>query len=189
MAALVTQKGREILTNTKELVERMCLEVVYGDTDSIMINTNLLDFDEVLKIGHKVKQEVNKLYKMVELDVDGIFKYLLLLKKKKYAAVTLTRTKDGLLVEEKEYKGLDIVRRDWSQLACEAGRFILEHIFSDQSEDDRLSNIRGYLRKLQEDLTGGRVPLQLLVITKQLVKDPAMYANKAALPHVQVALR
>ncbi|KAH1004660.1 hypothetical protein HUJ05_005446 [Dendroctonus ponderosae] len=189
LAALVTQKGREILTNTKDLVERMCLEVVYGDTDSIMINTNLVDFDEVLKIGHKVKQEVNKLYKMVELDIDGIFKYLLLLKKKKYAAVTLSRTKDGQLVEEKEYKGLDIVRRDWSQLACEAGRFILEHIFSDQSEDDRLSHIRSYLRKLQEDLTEGRVPLQLLVITKQLVKDPTMYANKAALPHVQVALR
>ncbi|XP_076255109.1 DNA polymerase alpha catalytic subunit [Rhynchophorus ferrugineus] len=189
LAALVTQKGREILTNTKEMVEKMCFEVVYGDTDSIMINTNLLDYDQVFRIGLKIKQEVNKLYKKVELDIDGVFKYLLLLKKKKYAAVTLTKTKDGKIKEEKEYKGLDIVRRDWSQLASEAGKFVLEHILSDQTADDRITNIHNYLRKLKEELLENRVPLQLLVITKQLTKDPQMYPNKESHPHVQVALR
>ncbi|XP_060516543.1 DNA polymerase alpha catalytic subunit isoform X2 [Cylas formicarius] len=189
LAALVTQKGREILTNTKELVEKMCFEVVYGDTDSIMINTNILDYDQVFKIGNKIKQEVNKLYKQVELDIDGVFKYLLLLKKKKYAAVTLIKTKTGQLKEEKEYKGLDIVRRDWSQLASETGKFVLEHILSDQSQDDRISNIHNYLVKIKQDMEEGKVPLPLLVITKQLTKDPNMYTDKNSLPHVQVALR
>ena len=39
---------------TKDLVETLNLEVIYGDTDSIMINTNSTDFDEVFKIGNKV---------------------------------------------------------------------------------------------------------------------------------------
>ena len=39
---------------TKDLVQALNLEVIYGDTDSIMINTNSTDFDEVFKIGNKV---------------------------------------------------------------------------------------------------------------------------------------
>ncbi|KAL3282492.1 hypothetical protein HHI36_005675 [Cryptolaemus montrouzieri] len=189
LAALVTLKGREILTNTRDLVQKMCFEVVYGDTDSIMINTNIVDFDEVNKIGNKIKQEVNKLYQQVELDIDGVFKYLLLLKKKKYAAVTITKLDDGKLKVEKEYKGLDIVRRDWSQIACEAGKIILDQILSDKSTDERIENIHNYLRKIKTDFETSKIPLSMLVITKQLTKDPKSYNDKNSLPHVQVALR
>lgn len=105
LAALVTEKGREILTNTRDCVQKMCFEVIYGDTDSIMINTNSLDYEQVFKIGNKIKHEINKMYKQVELEVDGVFKYLLLLKKKKYAAVILTKSKNGELITEQEHKG------------------------------------------------------------------------------------
>lgn len=47
-------KGREILMSTKDLVQKLSYEVVYGDTDSIMINTNILEYDQVFKIGNKV---------------------------------------------------------------------------------------------------------------------------------------
>lgn len=189
LAALVTQKGREILMNTRDLVQKQNFEVIYGDTDSIMINTNSLDYEQVFKIGNKIKQEVNKLYKQVELDVDGVFRYLLLLKKKKYAAVTITKTKSGELKMTQELKGLDIVRRDWSQLAAEAGKMVLNQILCDQSSDDRINNIHAQLAKLKDDLMENKVPLSLLVITKQLTKDPHLYADKNVLPHVQVALR
>ncbi|RZC38424.1 DNA polymerase alpha catalytic subunit, partial [Asbolus verrucosus] len=189
LAALITYKGREILTNTKDLVERMNYEVIYGDTDSLMINTNIIDYDQVFQIGSKIKQEINKLYRQIELDIDGVFKYLLLLKKKKYAAVTLNKSKNGELTEDTEYKGLDIVRRDWSRLASEAGKFILNQILSEQSSDDRINNILAHLRKLREDLEAGKVPLSLLVITKQLTKNPNLYSDENSLPHVQVALR
>ncbi len=65
--------------------------------------------------------EVNKLYKQIELDIDGVFKYILLLKKKKYAAVTVSKV-NGKLILKQEIKGLDVVRRDWSQLSAEAGK-------------------------------------------------------------------
>ena len=116
LAALITAKGREILNNTKCFVESMGLEVVYGDTDSIMINSNTTDYAKTMQIGNKVKQEINKHYRLLEIDIDGAYKSLLLLKKKKYAA--LAAEKDGNEVKTKEeFKGLDIVRRDWSNLA------------------------------------------------------------------------
>ena len=69
----------------------------------------------------QVKNEVNKLYKLLEIDIDGVFKTMLLLKKKKYAAVSITKVGDKL-IETQELKGLDIVRRDWCELAKEAGK-------------------------------------------------------------------
>jgi DNA polymerase alpha subunit A len=69
-----------------------------------------------------VKSEVNKLYRLLEIDIDGVFKSMLLLKKKKYAALSISKGSDGKYTEHKELKGLDIVRRDWSDLAKEAGK-------------------------------------------------------------------
>lgn len=189
LAALVTMKGREILLDTKEIVQKSNYDVVYGDTDSLMINTNCLDYDNVFKIGVDLKKEINKKYRQIELDIDGVFRYLLLLKKKKYAAVLISKNKNGEFVLTQEHKGLDIVRRDWSQLAAEAGRFILSQILSEQAADERLESIQTHLNKLKEDLVGGKMPLSMLTITKQLTKNPNEYADKHVQPHVQVALR
>ncbi|XP_052126861.1 DNA polymerase alpha catalytic subunit isoform X1 [Frankliniella occidentalis] len=189
LAALVTAKGREILISTKDLVQKLNYEVIYGDTDSIMINTNCLDYGEVFKIGHKIKAEVNKLYRQVELDVDGVFKYMLLLKKKKYAAVTMSQLPSGEFITSQELKGLDIVRRDWSQISAEAGKFILSQILSDMPQDDRIEAIHAHLVKLREDLEEGKVPIQLLAITKQLTKNPEEYVDHKNQPHVLVAMR
>ena len=71
----------------------------------------------------QIKQEVNKHYKFLELDIDGIFFSLLLLQKKKYAALVASRNVDGSIVTKQELKGLDIVRRDWSIIAIETGRY------------------------------------------------------------------
>lgn len=46
--------GREILLQTRDLVTKMNLDVIYGDTDSIMINSNCKDYEEVYRLGHKV---------------------------------------------------------------------------------------------------------------------------------------
>ena len=75
------------------------MQVIYGDTDSIMINTNSTSLEEVMKVGGEVKRQVNKRYRMLEIEIDGIFKCMLLLKKKKYAAVKLERTRDGQTTE------------------------------------------------------------------------------------------
>uniref|UniRef100_A0A0D9V897 DNA polymerase n=1 Tax=Leersia perrieri TaxID=77586 RepID=A0A0D9V897_9ORYZ len=129
LAELITLQGREILQNTVDLVQNnLNLEVIYGDTDSIMIHTGLDDISRAKGIAGKVIQEVNKKYRCLEIDLDGIYKRMLLLKKKKYAAIKIAL--DGSLRENIERKGLDMVRRDWSLLSKEIGDFCLNQILS-----------------------------------------------------------
>ena len=40
----------------------MNLDVIYGDTDSIMINSNSTDIEQVTKLGNKVKYEHHTRY-------------------------------------------------------------------------------------------------------------------------------
>ncbi|XP_012231699.2 DNA polymerase alpha catalytic subunit isoform X2 [Linepithema humile] len=189
LAALVTAKGREILEDTKHLVEKLQYEVIYGDTDSLMINTNILEYDDVFSIGRKIMKEVNNRYKKVELDIDGVFRYLLLLQKKKYAAVTVTKLPSGQLQLTQEHKGLDIVRRDWCPLACDTGKKVLDILLCDQSSETRLEQVVQILQNIAKSVKEGTAPLSSFVITKQLSKNPDAYPDKKQLSHVMVALR
>uniref|UniRef100_W5KK76 DNA polymerase n=1 Tax=Astyanax mexicanus TaxID=7994 RepID=W5KK76_ASTMX len=175
LAALVTHKGREVCMN---------LDVIYGDTDSIMINSNSTNLEEVMKLGNKVKSEVNKLYKLLEIDIDGVFKSLLLLKKKKYAALMVEQQGDGRYTTKQEFKGLDIVRRDWCDLAKECGNYVLGQILSDQNRDTILENIQQHLIEVGEKVASGSIPVNMF----EIHKDPQDYPDKKSLPHVHVAL-
>ena len=81
-----------------------------------MINTNTDKLPDVKKIGNDFKRAVNKRYNLLEIEMDGFFQRMLLLKKKKYAALAVEE-KDGKLVHSIEMKGLDLVRRDWCGLS------------------------------------------------------------------------
>lgn len=188
LAELITLQGREILQSTVDLVQNnLNLEVIYGDTDSIMIYTGLDDITKAKAIAGKVIQEVNKKYRCLEIDLDGLYKRMLLLKKKKYAAVKL-QFKDGTPYEVIERKGLDMVRRDWSLLSKELGDFSLSQILSGGSCEDVVESIHNSLMKVQEDMRNGEVALEKYIITKSLTKPPEAYPDKNQ-PHVQVALR
>merc|ERR1719273_1716079 len=170
-------KGREILLQTRDFIQKMNLDVIYGDTDSVMVNTNSTDYDEVFRLGREIKQTVNKLYRLLELDIDGVYRYMLLLKKKKYAAVTVEKKANGKMVNTTELKGLDIVRRDWCQLAANTGKDILNKILSDCSGDDRVAYIHEQLEAVAGRLKEGKIPLADLAITKSLTKDPNDYPD------------
>lgn len=190
IASLITQKGRDILMNTKTIVERLQYVVVYGDTDSIMVLTNSDNYDDVYKKGLTIKDAVNKSYRHVELDIDGIYKYLLLLKKKKYAAVAISKNPNGEIVESMEFKGLDIVRRDWCKFAQSVGEKVLTEILSDKPMEERVNNIHTHLVQVKETIQGNQVDHTLLEITKQLSQSISEYRDSAQnLPHVQVAMR
>ena len=81
----------------KSVEDQLNYDVVYGDTDSVMINTKSYDLKEAIKIGYEIKAFINKKYKLLELDIDGVFKSLLLLRKKKYAAVLVDNYSEILL--------------------------------------------------------------------------------------------
>nr|XP_006813201.1 PREDICTED: DNA polymerase alpha catalytic subunit-like [Saccoglossus kowalevskii] len=188
LAALVTSKGREILMQTKELVQKMNLDVIYGDTDSIMINTNTTDLDQVFKVGNKVKSEVNKLYRLLEIDIDGVFQSMLLLKKKKYAALAIQKLPNGKISTTQELKGLDIVRRDWCDLAKDTGNYVIGQILSAESREIIVENIHNKLTDVGEKVANNEMPRKMYEINKALTKSPQDYPDKKSLPHVHVAL-
>ena len=191
IAALVTAMGRETLQRTVDIATNAVgLDVIYGDTDSIMINTRItdpVDFRKVLELGEKVKHEVNKLYKTLELEIDGTFRSMLLLKKKKYAAVTADIGPNGELQFGKETKGLDLVRRDWCIQSKDSGRYVLDQILSGQDKELVVKNIHDHLEALAEQMREGALPLEKYVITKGLSKHPNEYPDGKSQPHVQVA--
>lgn len=193
IAALITAMGRETLQRTVTIAqETVGLDVIYGDTDSIMINTRIPGKDlerlsEVHELGTKVKREVNRLYKTLELEMDGVFRSMLLLKKKKYAAVTITNGPDGCPLLGTEMKGLDLVRRDWCIESKETGKFVLEQILSGLDKEEVVSKIHDHLENLAKRMRSGELPLEKFVITKGLSKHPDQYPDGKSQPHVQVA--
>ena len=50
-------------------------------------------------IAVKVIKEVNKKYKLLEIDMDGVYKQMLLLNKKKHAAVKVQTNVDSSITE------------------------------------------------------------------------------------------
>ncbi|SPO31013.1 related to POL1 - DNA-directed DNA polymerase alpha, 180 KD subunit [Ustilago trichophora] len=185
LAALTTFKGREILTATKDLAESMLLDVIYGDTDSVMINTNATEYREALRIGQEFKKSVNERYRLLEIDIDGVFERMLLLQKKKYAAVLVDE--DGK--RSTEIKGLDMKRREYSALSKNVSNYVLDQILSGKATELVVEQIHEYLSETSDKIKRGEIPLDDFIIYKRLGKNPEDYPDVKSQPHVQVALR
>ncbi|KAI9850806.1 MAG: DNA-directed DNA polymerase alpha catalytic subunit pol1 [Thelocarpon superellum] len=188
LAMLTTFKGREILRSTKELAESTQLQVIYGDTDSVMINTNADSIDEALRVGGEFKRAVNDRYKLLEIDIDNIFRRLLLQAKKKYAAINLVEA-NGTFVDKLEVKGLDMRRREYCALSKEASAKLLQEILSGDDAEVVVTKIHDYLRDLSEKMRAQALPAQKYIIYTKLGKNPKEYPNPDSMPQVQVALR
>jgi DNA polymerase elongation subunit (family B) len=192
IAALVTSQGREILTNTVEIArEQMGLDVIYGDTDSIMINTNLDDLKAVKEKGNELKKKINNLYQKLEIEIDGIFSMMLLLKKKKYAAMKVIEDRpsdDKSFSVKREVKGLDMVRRDWCQESRALSDQVLNIIFNSKDKDEVGNEILKLLESVQKKARNNEVPVDQWVITRGLNKAPKDYPDAKNQPHLQVAI-
>ncbi|KAI0255725.1 DNA polymerase alpha catalytic subunit [Lactifluus subvellereus] len=147
------------LTTFKESLQ---LDVIYGDTDSVFVNSNVTELSEALKISAELKKAVNDRYKLLEIDLDGIFQRLLLLQKKKYAAIKI--------------KGLDMKRREYCALSKTVSQYVLDQILSGEATEI-------------VDVRAGKIKLDEFIIHKRLGKSPEDYPDAKSQPHVQVALR
>ena len=163
LAMLTTFKGREILRSTKDLAESTQLRVIYGDTDSVMINTNADNIEEALKVGTDFKRSVNERYRLLEIDIDNVFRRLLLHAKKKYAAINLLEI-DGKYVDKLEVKGLDMKRREYCALSKEASSRLLNLILSGEESEVVVEKVHEYLRELSQGMKGEKIPVQKYII-------------------------
>ena len=189
LAMLTTSKGREILQSTKDLAEsEHRLKVIYGDTDSVMVNTNVDNIADALKIGNDFKRSVNERYELLEIDIDNIFRRLLLHAKKKYAAVNMIE-KNGKWVDQLEVKGLDMKRREYCALSKETSTELLNYLLSGEEPEVVVTQIHDYLREVAAKMKANSIPLRKYTIYTQLGKDPKDYPNANSMPSVQVALK
>jgi DNA polymerase alpha subunit A len=189
LAMLITAQGRSLLQRSKEITETsLGLEVVYGDTDSIMVNTRSNNYEEAIAKGREVLKKINEGYKCVELDIDGVFSNMLLLKKKKYAAMMIQgRGSDGQMMFSRKTSGLDMVRRDWCPISKEVSGYVLDRLLGGRSREDAVENIHTYLREIGENIQ--TQSWEGFVITKSITKMPHEYTDAKSQPHVQVAIK
>ncbi|KAI1655077.1 hypothetical protein F4813DRAFT_368545 [Daldinia decipiens] len=189
LAILTTYKGREILRSTKELAESKSLQVIYGDTDSVMINANVESVADALKVGQEFKKAVNERYRLLEIDIDNVFRRILLQAKKKYAAINLVEVPGGKYIEKMEVKGLDMKRREYCGLSKEISSRLLNEILSGDETEVSVQRIHEYLREVAGKMREHAVPIPKYIIYTQLGKAPKEYPNADTMPQVQVALR
>ena len=182
LAMLTTFKGREILRSTKDLAESTQLRVIYGDTDSVMINTNADSIEEALKMGRDFKRSVNERYKLLEIDIDNIFRRLLLHSKKKYAAINLVEV-DGKYVDKLEVKGLDMKRREYCALSKEASLRLLNEILSGEDPEVVVGKIHEYLRELSMKMREEKIPAQKYIIFTVSPCPPLFISAHQSLMH------
>jgi DNA polymerase I len=179
IANSITSYGRYWITTIKNIIEKdLGSEVVYGDTDSLMIKTKSNNLEEIFKEAEEIEREINKRTpENIKMKLEGVFKKILLVTKKKYAGYLFESINDkGKIV----MKGIETVRRDWCSLVEEVLSTFLEKILVKGSEKEAID----YLKEIVEKLKRGEIEIEKLAIIKTLSRPITQY--KGQQPHVEL---
>jgi len=193
MGNAITSFARETIKETTRLIEKKGFEVLYGDTDSVFVNLKVDSQKSADETSRKIAKEINKYFKdkikkefdrnsVLELEYEKTFKVLMLPQmrggktgaKKRYA---------GLLINEKGKEemtvtGMEIVRRDWTELAKTVQLEMLNRVFHKKE-------VAKYIKKIVDELKQGKHD-DKLIYRKNLRKDLSAYV-KTTPPHVKAA--
>lgn len=195
IAESITGYGRQHIMLAKSKVEELYdCEVLYGDSDSIYVYLKGININEgesraeqlakVFQMSTAVQDCLNTFFvKPVEIEFEKIYNPFLLLSKKRYIALVY-ETPDPQKGHP-EYKGVSIVRRDF----CRFTRETLDESMRIVLYDRNVSRAYDYVSNRTKDLLEGRVPLDLLVMSKGLSAKYSYEANANPLPHVAVAAK
>ncbi|CAL9107250.1 unnamed protein product [Musa acuminata var. zebrina] len=190
ISSSVTSYGRQMIEHTKKLVEEKFTisggydrnaEVVYGDTDSVMVQFGEPTVEAAMKLGREAAEYITGTFiKPIRLEFEKVYYPYLLISKKRYAGLYWTKPDT---FDKMDTKGIETVRRDNCLLVKNLVNECLHKILIDQDVPGAVQ----YVKNTISDLLMNRVDLSLLVITKGLTKTGDDYAVKAA--HVELAER
>jgi len=192
IASSVTSYGRDLLFQTKSFVEEHYTiqngypynaEVVYGDTDSVMVKFGHPTVAEAMPMAEKAAEEVSKIFpRPILLEFEKVYFPYLLMNKKRYAGLLWTRPEK---YDKMDTKGLETVRRDNCALVRKCVDSVLRKILIDRDVPSAIEYTKGIIA----DLLQNKMDISYLVITKSLGRgaDSDDYAAKQA--HVELAMR
>ncbi|CAE6402164.1 unnamed protein product [Rhizoctonia solani] len=188
ISSSVTAYGREMIERTKHEVEtEYCIkngrehdaEVIYGDTDSVMIKFGTTDLESTMALGAEAAESVTaKFVRPIKLEFEKIYFPYLLINKKRYAGLYWTNPKK---YDKMDTKGIETVRRD----NCRLVQTVIDTCLRKMLVDRDVKGAEDYTKQVISDLLQNRIDMSQLVITKALAK--ADYAAKQA--HVELAER
>jgi DNA polymerase delta subunit 1 len=106
ISASTTAYGRSMIMNTRELVMKMYskangyeadCDVIYGDTDSVMVNFGVDDVKRAMELGREAAAAVSKTFPPpVKLEFEKVYFPYLLMNKKRYAGLLWTKVSSPL---------------------------------------------------------------------------------------------
>eukprot|EP00742_Colponemidia_sp_Colp-10_P004999 GILJ01005340.1.p1 GENE.GILJ01005340.1~~GILJ01005340.1.p1 ORF type:complete len:406 (-),score=53.22 GILJ01005340.1:806-2023(-) len=193
IAASVTAIGRSLIAQTKDIVEsHFTLEngfeanatVVYGDTDSVMVNFHLGQRSEsverAMALGKMASSLVTASFPHpINLDFEKVYKPYMLFSKKRYAGLLYSSSPDRY--DKMDVKGLENVRRDSCAIVRETVQNVLDLILKNQD----VNRAKELVNQVVNDLHNRRVDLFKLRMSKNLSKMD----YKSKMPHVELAKR
>ncbi|NJE09556.1 DNA polymerase domain-containing protein [Thermococcus sp. MAR1] len=176
-AESVTAWGREYIEMViRELEEKFGFKVLYADTDGLHATIPGADAETVKKKAMEFLKYINpKLPGLLELEYEGFYLRGFFVTKKKYAVID----EEGKITT----RGLEIVRRDWSEIAKETQARVLEAILRHGDVEEAVRIVK----EVTEKLSKYEVPPEKLVIHEQITRELKDY--KATGPHVAIAKR
>jgi DNA polymerase I len=182
LANSITSYGRYFIENTKKLVEKTSKywEVIYGDTDSIMVKVNANDIEEAFKVGEEIERIINDSYQgKIKVKIESVFKSFLIVAKKRYVGISVE--KEGDKIKEKiVMKGIETVRKDW----CGLTEKVLSKVLEVLLKEGNIEKATAYVREVIKNLEEGKVNIEDLIITKGISRRLDEY--KGIQPHVEL---
>lgn len=175
ISASVTTIGRNMIEKTKKLVEEWYpgSEVIYGDTDSVMVifDTNGLDDKKAIQksfvMGKEAADKISETFKYpIELEFEKCYHPYLLFSKKRYAGLMYTNPKKPDYIDA---KGIQLVRRDNCKLVKDLSKNVLDKIMYEKNIDEGIKLVQ----KAAKDLLLGKLNIDDLVVSKSLKKTYA----------------
>jgi DNA polymerase I len=182
IANSITSYGRYFIENTKRLVEKTNKdwEVIYGDTDSIMVKVNAKDIEEAFKVGKEIERIINDSYKgKITVKIESVFKSFLIIAKKRYAGISIEK-EDDRIKEKIVMKGIETVRKDW----CGLTEKVLSRVLEVLLREGNIEKATAYVREVIKSLEEGKVDIEDLIITKGISRRLDEY--KGIQPHVEL---
>jgi DNA polymerase delta subunit 1 len=158
-------------------------DVVYGDTDSVMIKFGAGTVAETMPLAEKAAEEVSKIFpNPILLEFEKVYWPYLLMNKKRYAGLLWTNAEK---YDYMDCKGLETVRRDNCMLVRQMIDTCLRKILIERNVKAAIDHAKDTI----SDLLQNKMDISLLVITKSLAKSADDDGYKAKQAHVELAMR